>query len=244
MKKIIPVLVRRRVLYFVEALLSIIYIITKYLTSSLSFVSVIFMALGLLILNSVLYRLQKRRVYKRHGRRIKKVVGINIIGKLAQINICFALVFVDASLIKQTTLGRMITGRDIVENTYSVVVMKTNPAHYIENTKNYTFGYMRGYDQLEIKNLADVIAKINVKNDQSIEPSIYETEKETYNALKSGEVKAIIINEADRDHFNEASHDFTKHTRVVKTYVEKTTTEVANKLSGGDKSYGRISVKA
>lgn len=244
MKKIIPVLVRRRVLYFVEALLSIIYIITKYLTSSVSFISILLMAIGFIVLNSVLYRMQKRRVYKRHGRRVKKVVGINIIGKLAQINVCFALVFVDAGLIRNTTMGRMITGKGIVENDYSVIVMKTNSAHYIEDTKNYTFGYMRGYDQLEIKNLADVIAKIDVKNDQSIEPSIYETEKETYNALKSGEVKAIIINEDDRDNFEQVNSGFSSKTRVVKTYKEKTTSEVANKLSGSDESYGRISVKA
>lgn len=242
MKKIIPIMLRRRVLYIVEALLSIIYIITKISTHSFSILTALLVGIGFSLLNSILYRMQKRKIVKRHGRKVKKVIGLNIVGKLAQFNICIALVFIDASLMKQTTLGRMITGRGIVENTYSVIVLDRNPAKYIDDTKNYTFGYMRGYDELDVRNLADVVSRIAVRNDASVEPTIFETEKETYYALKDGEIKAMIINENDRDHYEAMDHAFDTKTRVIKSYKIKTTSEAANKLSGTDSSYGRISV--
>lgn len=244
MKKIIPFLLRRRVLYLIEALLSFIYIITKISTQSFSILMAVLVGICFIVLNSLLYRMQKRKVVRRNGRKVKKVIGLNIVGKLAQFNICLALVFIDASLIKQTTLGRMITGQGIVENTYSVVVLKSNPAKYIDDTKNYTFGYMRGSDELDVRNLADVISRIAVRNDASIEPTIFETEKETYNALKDGEIKAMIINENDRDHYEAVDAKLSSHTRVIKTYTIKTTTEAANKLNGTNSSYGRISVQA
>ncbi len=244
MRRLIPFLLRRRMLYLIEALLSILYLVIKAATHSLSILSFILIGLGFFVLNHLLYRTQKRRVYRKHGRKIKKVVGMNIISKLLQVNICVALVFVDALLIKETTLGRLITGRGIVENTYSVIVLKDNEAHYIDDAKNYTFGYMRGYNELDVKNLASVIAKISVRNDQIIEPTVFETEKETYNALKTGEIKAMIINEDERNHYDDVASDFSDRTRVIKSYTIKTTSEVANKLNSADESYGQISIKA
>lgn len=98
-------------------------------------------------------------------------------------------------------------------HSYSVNVLKDDPAESIEDTKNYKYGYVKG---IEDKNTNKVIDQINRLTGKTIETVAYDSWQQLSDALLQKKVQAVIFNEEYRNNINECNEGFSDRTKVIK----------------------------
>lgn len=85
-----------------------------------------------------------------------------------------------------------ITGKDTEKYNVNVYVLKDDKAQSINDAKDYTFGILSDMDR---ENTDETINKINEALGKNIDAKEYDGTTELFDALLSGEVGAVIINE-------------------------------------------------
>ncbi|MFV0364655.1 MAG: hypothetical protein ACK5LL_16420 [Suipraeoptans sp.] len=104
-------------------------------------------------------------------------------------------VFIFGCIIIQgaNTTIREVTTAELQTDIIGVYVMKDDEAEVINDAKGYVFGIQEAVDRT---NILKSVNDIKVEIDQDIDTSEYENMFTMVDALKEGEVGAIIVNEA------------------------------------------------
>lgn len=160
------------------------------------------------LLSGLLFLLGERAQRGKHPGRWRRVIAwllclIMIGGGLYSVRVADQ---VDETIDKVTT-------QVAVTSTLAVYVLKDDPAEYIEDAKDYTFGITQSYDASNTR------SAVNMLKDKlgDIETETYETVVDMVDALYSKAVEAIVLNEAyasileEQDNFE----DFSDNTRIL-----------------------------
>lgn len=171
------------------------------------------------------------------------------VGKVLAVLLAVVM-FVGSSYIgKANSVISNIAGVTTKTDTFSLVVLATDPATGVEATKNYTFGY----NKINNKDMAEsLIQEVNTTLGTNVKTRTYDNWTNIINALYNNEVKVIVFNESNRAMLEEQFTDFEEKTKVIytKTYTTQIKENVVNKntatesftiyVSGND-DYGAIS---
>ena len=140
-----------------------------------------------------------------------------------------AVMFVGSSYIgKANSVISNIAGVTTKTDTFSLVVLATDPATGVEATKDYTFGY----NKINNKDMAEsLIQEVNTKLGTNVKTRTYDNWTNIINALYNNEVKVIVFNESNRAMLEEQFTDFEEKTKVIytKTYTTQIKENVVNK---------------
>ena len=171
------------------------------------------------------------------------------VGKVLAVLLAVVM-FVGSSYIgKANSVISNIAGVTTKTDTFSLVVLATDPATGVAATKNYTFGY----NKINNKDMAEsLIQEVNTTLGTNVKTRTYDNWTNIINALYNNEVKVIVFNESNRAMLEEQFTDFEEKTKVIytKTYTTQIKENVVNKntatesftiyVSGND-DYGAIS---
>ena len=171
------------------------------------------------------------------------------VGKVLAVLLAVVM-FVGSSYIgKANSVISNIAGVTTKTDTFSLVVLATDPGTGVEATKNYTFGY----NKINNKDMAEsLIQEVNTTLGTNVKTRTYDNWTNIINALYNNEVKVIVFNESNRAMLEEQFTDFEEKTKVIytKTYTTQIKENVVNKntatesftiyVSGND-DYGAIS---
>ncbi len=122
-----------------------------------------------------------------------------------------------------------IGGADTKTDVVNVYVMKEDAAEKLKDTEGYTYGKLQN---LDVENTDAAIADIDKSLGSSINPEEYKSIQELMDALFTGEVQAIVMNQAyagamkDTDGYS----DFEDRTKVVYSTTIKTKIEAVKKI--------------
>lgn len=111
-----------------------------------------------------------------------------------------------------------ITGNTIQTIEVSVLVLEEDSAKSLSDVKDYRFGISKTVDRT---NTDKAIASIEKKTKNALNYKAYKDYNTMVSALYHKKVKAIIFNEAFRGQFEEEYENFSKETRVIKTFTYK-----------------------
>ena len=148
-------------------------------------------------------------------------------------------------------MDELTTGQEYTVSDLSVVVMKDSPAAGLQDLDGKIFGILENMDQ---ENTDKTLADLQSQYSQGLTQEEYSSIFEQVNALYSGEVDAIILNESFRTVIAETYPNFDSETRVLDGFSykekveggEKKTVDVSEEpftvfLSGNDE-YGEVSL--
>ncbi len=166
----------------------------------------------------VLAILEALTIYTQSSKKGKKL------GKYISVFLCIVMVFGSYYLYKTKAVLKDISGANIKVNDISVIVMKEDPAQSIEELTDYVFGIQEIIDR---ENTVKVVHKINEQLKTEIELLTFDDFDTQVDALYSGKVGAIIINEAYRETILEIFEDFNDRTRVIENYQIESLLELA-----------------
>ncbi|MGN1182773.1 MAG: LCP family protein [Faecalibacillus sp.] len=203
---------------------------TKYIVL---FVIVLFAIVALLILSQ----------YKAKGKKTR------IAGKVLIILLCLVLIPINYTYSKtMNALNKMVTSEET--EVISVIVKKSSSYEYIEDLKGKTFSTLSTTD----KNIDKTIDKIEKGYGKAIDVKTYYGVLTLVNALYSGEVDCIVLNESYRSLIEEDFKSFSDDTKVIyfKNYTTKLrdpknidiTQETFSVYISGIDTYGTISTKS
>lgn len=228
-------------LYFVliQAIASIVLLVQLFQLSILP-MKYYFVIVGILaILLLLMWVLQ-------YGRKINKLN--RILGKIMIVLVSGLLLFANVYVyIGGSTLGN-ITGLSDMVTGVSVVVLKEDQADSIQDLKGDLFGVLSVMDK---DNTSYAVSNINKDIHQEIKSTGYQNINELANALYQKEVRAIVLNESYRSMIEETHKEFSKETKVIKSYKRITkvkdtsknvnvTSNAFNVLISGNDRYGSI----
>lgn len=152
--------------------------------------------------------------HKRRHRRIASVVIALIVGISSVIVTSFAAE-------AYSTVNTVTAASDKYAAVEGVYVLKTDRAVKIQDTKDYKFGVMDGH------NTQTAVDKISNKVKKAIKTIPEKSASDSASALYSGDVQAVILNEAYVDTLTDTDKyaDFRKKTRLIyEVPIKKTTT--------------------
>jgi len=172
----------------------------------------------------------------------------HILGKLLAsfliIILCTGSVYVN----KTGSMLAGISGSDIQSNYCSIIVLKTDAANKLSDTKKYSFGYNSSVDKSISEN---AISQMNAQLGTTLTTSTSKDWTALVNSLYNGTVKAIILNETYRPDVVAKSKDFDDKTKVIDTIKVETKVDknsVKNVITkpftiyiGGTNEYGAVS---
>jgi polyisoprenyl-teichoic acid--peptidoglycan teichoic acid transferase len=172
-----------------------------------------------------------------------------MLGKVVSVFFSIVLIFGSYYLIETRSMLSNISGKETKLDAMSIVVLEDDPAQNINDTVDYIYGINEIIDR---ENTNETIESIKKELDTDIKTSEYAGIDMLVEALYSGDVKVIIINEAYRELIHETYPDFDEKTRVladyeVETIMESTdrdkkiTEEPFNVYISGIDVYGSIS---
>lgn len=143
-----------------------------------------------------------------------------------------AIMFVASAYVgKANSVISNIAGVTTKTDTFSVIVLKDDPAGSLTDTGSYTFGYNNVSD----KDMAEqVLQDVNNAIGKTAKTRTYDNGTSLVNALYNKEVQAIVFNEASRTTFEEQFTDFEDKTKVI--YTKTFTTQIKEKVVNKDTS--------
>ncbi|WP_296876042.1 LCP family protein [Thomasclavelia sp.] len=174
---------------------------------------------------------------------------VRIVGKVLIVLLC-AVLFVGNYTYMQTvgTLGNVSTTQDT--DVVSVVVLKDSSYQYVEDLKGKVFSTLATEDEYVDK----MVSTIKATNGETPDVKRYPGVLTWVNALYSGEVSCLIMNESYRAIIEEDYENFSDETRVIytKNYVTEVNTTTNTDLTkntfsvyiSGIDTYGTISTKS
>lgn len=181
---------------------------------------------------------------------ISQFTKAHIIGKVFAIILIIILGFGCFYVERTTNMLHNISGSNTQIDSISIVVLANNPAESIYDCEDYTFA-INGRVDLENSNKS--INEINEALNTSVSTINYNDWYEMVDALYSGNVDAIILNESFRGILEETYPTFTTLTKVVSTQqfttvIEMDTPSDTNVIKdsftvfiSGNDSYGNLS---
>lgn len=228
-----------------------------YLISLLTIITIAFIA-QLLIVNvlpmkytipliAILLFILIGMCFLQMGKRVNKVN--KILGKVLIVALCVILGIGNWYLFATNSMFSNITGDNSQTAVVSVVVLKEGSINKIDDLKGMSVGYSQTSNQEVLKKAINDFKK-DVKENTNL--NAYNTYKELSDALYNSEISAIIMDEATRGMFEDEYSDFSKNTKVLKSYKYTTVTKDISKsvdvtskpfnvyISGID-TYGSIS---
>jgi hypothetical protein len=208
-------IVQRRLLFMISLMLIFMFLLVSYINDEMHFTSSLFMGVSLLLVNMLLYKLEKPRLIKVKGKRVKQPIGINYVAKVVQLAICIFLIVGSWTSFEKKQVFGWMKGYAQDRERYSVLVESSDKAKSLYDLNNSAFGYMSD----DAHRINDVVENISSSLKQSITPRIYSTHKETLAALYSTKIQVLIINEKDRSDFEKIDKDFSRKTKVIKSYI-------------------------
>lgn len=203
------------VLMIVQAIVSLAFLGVLVMLDMLPvrYLSMIGMILLCLWLTYILSQLKRRK-----GGWIGKVYGILVI----------ALLMVGTFYIARTNnMIAQITGNGSRTNTTVVAVLESDPAQSIQDAVDYNFGvqFSKDGDSMQAA-LNDICEEVG----QNIETTQYDDISSQAEALRDGEVEAIIYNKAYSAQVEEVFSGYEESVRII--YTHKTV--VSLNLGGGE----------
>lgn len=112
----------------------------------------------------------------------------------------------------KTTIDGISTDDAVQVDNISILVLSGNAAQSIGDAAGYVFG-RNGVLDVDLTN--DTINSINSELGSTINVQAYDTWNDVISALYSGDVEAIIFNEAYRSTIEEEYVDFSKETKIL-----------------------------
>jgi len=172
----------------------------------------------------------------------------HIFGKILAFFLVIVLCTGSVYVYKTGSMLTGISGSDTLTSYCSIIVLNTDAAKVISDTKKYSFGYNSSVDKATSEN---VILQINDILDTTLTTSTSKDWNSLVNSLYNGTVKAIILNETYRPDVAAKFKDFKDKTKVidtikVETKVDKSSSKniVTKPFSiyiGGTNEYGKVS---
>jgi LCP family protein required for cell wall assembly len=153
---------------------------------------------------------RKKRKKTRSSLYTKRAVGAFLSG--GTIAVCFVGISMMSQLI--TTLWGISSGTVTTLEKTSVYVMADDPAQDISDAADYTFGYTSSFDS---ENTKTAIAKVEGELGREITLQDFEAVTDMVDALYSGSVGAIFLNESYVDILEDIDgyENFSKVTRTI-----------------------------
>lgn len=153
------------------------------------------------------------------------------VGKVLSVFLA-VIMFVASSYVgKADSMLGSIAGVTTKTDTFSVIVLDSDPAHSLEELGGYTFAYNSAMD----KDMSEeLISEVNTKLGTNVKTRTYDTWINVINALYNKEAGAIVFNEANRSMFEEQFADFGERTRVI--YTKTFTTQIKDSVVNKDTS--------
>lgn len=133
-------------------------------------------------------------------------------GKIFSLLICFILGLGSSYLYKTQTVLADISGISTKIDDVSIIVLKEDPAEYLEDLADYLFGIQETIDR---ENTDKTIEQINKDLETEIKIQTFSDFGTQVEALYNKEVGAIILNEAYRGTIREIYEDFDERTKVI-----------------------------
>ncbi len=112
-----------------------------------------------------------------------------------------------------------ITGGDTKTDTISVVVLKDDPAQELSDAADYNFGISQVIDRTNTNKALEDLKK---DLDKTVATTEYADFHTLAQALYEGKTKVILLNEAYRSTIEDDYPNFSKDTRILKSYQYKT----------------------
>lgn len=141
-----------------------------------------------------------------------KAEGHGIAGKIISVFMSAVLVFGSYYVVKANTMVAAISGGDKKVDKVVVAVLKDNPAETIEDAASYSFGVQYAMKGDEIRG---TVSEINTKLGLEIATVEYNGLSEQAAALQSGEVDAIIYNEAYAAVLEEVFEGYSDSVKII-----------------------------
>jgi len=136
----------------------------------------------------------------------------NILGKIIAVLLSVVLLFGFLVVSKTSSALKDLTKTNSTTTHMSVIVLASDSAQALNDTKNYKFGYNSVIDKT---NTDKAITQINEKLGSTIATTGTAGWNELVDALYNQDVKAIVLNEAYRSAIEETYTDFGTKTRVI-----------------------------
>ena len=187
---------------FVGFLLALNMLPTKYL----ALISMVLLIFALLVLLSQI-----------------KAKKMGITGKVISVLLSAVLTFGAYYIGKTNSVVNNISGGDTKVDKVVVAVLKDNPAEKIEDAADYSFGVQYAMKGDEIR---ETVAEINEKLGTEIAEAQYEGLSEQAEALKDGEVDAIIYNDAYTSLLEETVEGYSDSVKII--YTHKIESKIEN----------------
>lgn len=155
----------------------------------------------------------------------------HIIGKSLAVAMSIILLIGSIYITKTNSMLNKISGTSVKTDYFSVIVLKTDVATTLSEAKYYPFGY---HSSIDHANSEKVVTKINDEIKTELKTSTYSDWDSLVKALYNQNVKAIIVNESNRDDIESKFTDFDEKTKVLQvikleSQITKTTKNVITK---------------
>ena len=145
-----------------------------------------------------------------------------IAGKVISILLSIGLIFGSYYIFKTTNVIENISGGDTKVTKMVVAVKESDPAEKLEDAASYQFGVQYALQRSDVE---AAVANINEKLGSQIAAVEYGSVAEQAAALHSGEVQAIIYNDAYSQMLEEGLGEEQENFKVIYTYEVKSKVE-------------------
>ena len=174
---------------------------TKYIAAAIIFFGV------MQIVTTLLLFLGKKPT---KARIVRRVIAVILAGCMVFVSLNLAMVINKVN----ETIDK-ITSANKLQAMMNVYVLEEDPAQELEDAADYTFGYLNAGNDIEYS--AKAIEDINEELEKSIATVQTGSPVELANALYTGSVRAIIMNEAYEGLLgdSEGFEDFQSRTRII-----------------------------
>ncbi len=157
-----------------------------------------------------------------------------IVGKILSILLIILLGVGSFYMIKASSTLLSITGGDVKVDNMVVVVLDSNPAETLEDVADYSFGVQYAMDGDDVE---ETIATVESKLGTTLDVTEYSDMQAIALALQTGEVQAIIYNDAHSSFIEDENESFATDIKIIYTYGIETA------LSLNDSAAANIEVK-
>ncbi len=149
--------------------------------------------------------------------------GARVLGRILTLFMATLLGFVSVYGFQTQQSLSDIAGATVRISDMSVVVLLNDAATDIQGAKDYSFGAQIATDAETVNT---VVGKIESEVGQMITTRDYAVADTLVNALYSGEVEAILLNEASRSFIEETHPAFSTETKVIASYSAEVEVEI------------------
>lgn len=160
--------------------------------------------------------------------------GLRRAGTFLSFLLCICLGFGSYYVLVTKGTLQKISGAHIKTDSISLIVMDQNPAKSVNELNGYTFGISTTIDRA---NTDKCIKDVNKELNTTIDTKECGAIDNLVSALYDGDVDVIILNEAYRQTIEESRENFSKETRVIKTYKYESELKKADNVDVNDESF-------